>query len=72
MKTIVTVEVTHSKPIPHLADMIAGRAWTIGGVKSAEVIPAAGTGELRVEQLQDEGFSLAEIALGAQGEVHRT
>ena len=33
MKTIITIEVTHDKPVPDLIDKIAGRAYTIDGVK---------------------------------------
>lgn len=71
MKTIVVIEVTHAKPIPHLEDMIAGRAYTIGGVGNAEVVrdqqkrPA-----LTADEMLQLGFSVEEISLGS-GEVHR-
>ena len=42
MKTVITLEIEHSKPIPHLADMVAGRAWSIDGVRHAEVAGEAG------------------------------
>jgi hypothetical protein len=67
MKTICIIEVEHSKPIPHLAEMIAGRAWSMDGVTRAEVVKQ----NLTPDQLHSEGFTLAEISLG-QGEVHRT
>ena len=71
MKTLILLEVEHSKPIPYLASMIAGRAYTIDGVKNAEPFQSPFKGsELRTRELQEQGFTLAEIALGAQ-EVHR-
>lgn len=36
MKTIVILEITHSKPIADLANMIAGRAYTLQGVDNAK------------------------------------
>jgi hypothetical protein len=69
MKTLVLLEIEHRKPIKALANMIAGRAYTIDGVTNAEVFRSPMLGP---EQLQDEGFSLAEISLGAETEVHRT
>lgn len=40
MKTIITIEVTHDKPIADLIDKIAGRAYTLDGVKdvTAELV----------------------------------
>lgn len=58
MKTIVTLEITHDKPLPEIAQMLAGRAWTIAGVKHAEVI--SDNCDLRAV-----GFTEQEIALGA-------
>jgi hypothetical protein len=68
MKTLVIIEIEHRAPIRALANMIAGRAYTISGVTSAEVFKSP---TLAPEQLQEEGFTLAEIALG-MGEVHRS
>lgn len=59
MKTLITIEVEHSKPIPQLASMIAGRAYTIDGVKDANVLPVAPLADLMAQ-----GFSPSEIALG--------
>lgn len=67
MKTILILEIDHSKPIPALAQMVAGRAYTIDGVTNAEPFKSP---TLSTEQLQDQGFTLAEISLGMQ-EVHR-
>lgn len=68
MKTLVMIEVTHRRPIRALASLIAGRAYTIEQVTNAEVVKLP---SLSPEQLQDEGFTLAEISLG-QGDVVRT
>lgn len=62
MKTIVIVEITHDKEIPGLADKIAGRAWTLDGVRYS----TARVDEKTVADLEDAGFTMAEIALGAQ------
>jgi hypothetical protein len=60
MKTVIVLEIEHRKPIPQLANMIAGRAWSVAGVSRAEVLPVNGTdGDLR-----EQGFSASEIALG--------
>ena len=37
MKTVITLVIDHEKPIVALPDLVAGRAWTIDGVKSAEI-----------------------------------
>lgn len=66
-RTLVIIEVEHRRPIPKLANLIAGRAWSIDGVIRAEVAPSG----LHPAQLQEEGFTLSEISLGAE-EVHRT
>jgi hypothetical protein len=62
MRTIVIVEVIHSKEITALADKIAGRAWTLDGVRYA----TAHVDEKTVADLEQAGFSMAEIALGSQ------
>jgi hypothetical protein len=62
MKTLVTIEVEHKNPIHELANMIAGRAYTIQGVTNTEVVD---------EDLRYQGFKDEEIALG-HGEVHRS
>lgn len=38
MKTTILIEVTHSKPINNLADLIANRSWTLDGVENAEAL----------------------------------
>jgi hypothetical protein len=68
MKTLIIIEVNHRKPIPALANMIAGRAYTIDGVTNAEPLSMK---PMTVNELAGIGFSVDEIALG-QGEVHRT
>lgn len=71
MKTVITIEVHHDRPIQHLADMVAGRAWNINGVNRAEVVPAEVVG-LSVKELQAAGFTSAEIALGCTDVVRRS
>lgn len=63
MKTVICIEVEHDRPIPQLANLIAGRAWSIGGVCGAEVMEAQRP-PADVHHLQRAGFSPAEIALG--------
>ena len=63
MKTVVCIEVEHDRPIQNLANLIAGRAWSVSGVKGAEVMRAEQPG-VDLHQLQRAGFSAAEIALG--------
>lgn len=63
MKTIVCIEIEHDKPITALENLVAGRAWTIGGVKGAEVMRAEQP-KLDVHRLQRAGFTEGEIALG--------
>jgi hypothetical protein len=69
MKTIIVLEVIHRKPIPELANMVAGRAYNIDGVINAEpyVSPFA-----TMEELLAQGFTPAEIALGIGREVTRS
>lgn len=62
MKTLVILEIEHARPIRELANLIAGRAWSIQGVRKAEVVTSP---SMSSEQLQDAGFTLAEISLGA-------
>jgi hypothetical protein len=62
MKTLILIEVIHRKPIPALANLIAGRAYTIDGVVNAEPFESPfSTGD----QLQAQGFTLQELALGS-------
>jgi hypothetical protein len=37
MKTLVVIEVEHTKPLPHLAEMIAQRAYAMDGVDNVVV-----------------------------------
>lgn len=63
MKTVVILEITHTKPITALANMIAGRAYSIDGVSDAQVV------KLAIDEAQHEStFTLRELSLGA-GEV---
>lgn len=66
MKTLVILEIEHRKPIPALANMIAGRAYTIDGVTNSEPFKSPGLG---ANDLQEQGFTLAEISLGMQDVV---
>lgn len=61
MKTTVVIEVEHSADIPDLADKIAGRAYTLQGVRNA----TGWVHDEAVADLQRAGFTLAEISLGA-------
>lgn len=36
MQTKIMLTVEHDKPLPDLVDLVAGRVWTIDGVRSAE------------------------------------
>lgn len=62
MKTLVLIEVIHREPIPALANMVAGRAYNIAGVINAEPLQSP---FLTTDQLQEQGFTLAELALGS-------
>lgn len=64
MKTLITIEVTHEKPLSGLADKVANRAWSVDGVTRAEVVTPA-------QKKDEDGFTIAELALGS-GEVHRS
>lgn len=61
-RTLVILEIEHSQDIPALANLIAGRAYTIAGVENAE--PVGSPYDDR-KQLLDQGFTLEEIRLGA-------
>ena len=37
VKTLIVIEVEHKKPLPHLAEMIAQRAYAMDGVDNAVV-----------------------------------
>jgi hypothetical protein len=63
MKTLILIEVEHKKPIPALANMIAGRAYTIDGVTSTEVVRSPTRSS--DDEMQDAGFTLRELSLGA-------
>lgn len=62
MKSYITIEIDHRKPIPGLANMIAGRAYTIDGVTNAEAVTERDAGVL---ELRSQGFTPQEIALGS-------
>lgn len=68
MKTLIIIEVEHRKPLPYLANMIAGRAYTIDGVTNASPFRSPGPNSDRTEET---GFTLDELRLGAS-EVVRT
>jgi hypothetical protein len=60
--TYLIVEVKHDKDLPLLPDMVAGRAYTIDGVRDA----AAWVSNDEAQELRRAGFTLQEISLGAQ------
>lgn len=62
MRTLVIIEIDHRKPIPALANMIAGRAYTIDGVTNAQPFRSP---SLESNALQDAGFTMEEVRLGA-------
>lgn len=66
MKTLVLIEVEHRYDIPHLADMVAGRAYTIAGVTNADTVQLDQIPVMTFDQLRGMGFSLEEISLGSQ------
>lgn len=63
MKTLIIIEVEHRKPLPFLANMIAGRAYTIDGVTNASPFRSPAGAE------EEAGFTLAELRLGASDVV---
>lgn len=66
MRTIIVLEVDHERDIPALANMIAGRAYTISGVSNAEVVKTIDAlPVVAPEMLQAMGFTLEEISLGS-------
>lgn len=65
MKTMIVIEVHHVKEIPHLADMVAGRAYTIDGVRDAQGVSLP---RFKVTDRDEHGFTSRELSLGA-GEV---
>lgn len=68
MRTLVILEIDHKKPIHALANMIAGRAYTIDGVTNAQPFRSP---SIEANELQEAGFTLDEVRLGAS-EVVRT
>jgi hypothetical protein len=38
METVIVLVVTHDKPVPDLIAKVSGRAWTIEGVSSVEIV----------------------------------
>jgi hypothetical protein len=63
VRTVIVLEIDHRKPIPALANLIAGRAYTIDGVTNAEPYKLRA---LTYDELNGIGFTEAEIALGSQ------
>ena len=67
MKSLVVIEVEHSRDIHAIGEMIAGRAYTISGVTSAEIVKeSVALPVVSPERLQAMGFTLEEISLGSQ------
>lgn len=71
MKTLITLEIDHTKALPLLADMVAGRAYTIDGVRDVRITEGKAVPKMtfrqagpEVVELLQEGFTLAEIRLG--------
>lgn len=68
MRTILILEIEHRKPIPALANMVAGRAYTIDGVTNAQPFRSPAANDVNLEPA---GFTLSELSLGSQ-DVHRS
>ncbi len=68
MKSVIIIEVTHTKPIPRMANLIAGRAYMLAGVTDARPVKLA---TLATDERDEDGFTLSELSLGAQ-EIVRT
>lgn len=62
MFTTIVLEIEHTKPMP-LAEMVAGRAWSIDGVVSVELRDPP-----QDSSKDKDGFTKRELSLGA-GEV---
>lgn len=81
MKTFITLEIDHSKPLPVLPEMVAGRAYSIQGVSDVAIVEVNGIAppQLKpqgrpnpvVSELEKAGFTADEIRLGVT-EVERT
>jgi hypothetical protein len=41
METIITLKITHAKPLPDLADKAAGRIYTMDGIDDVVVVTQA-------------------------------
>jgi hypothetical protein len=41
METIITLKITHAKPLPELADKAAGRIYTMDGIDDVVVVTEA-------------------------------
>lgn len=39
MKTVLVIEVTHTRPIPDLEDIAAGRIYTMDNVEDVRILP---------------------------------
>jgi hypothetical protein len=48
MKTLITLEIEHRRPIEHLEDLVAGRAYTLDNVTNVLVV-ATPTGSLQIQ-----------------------
>lgn len=48
MKTTITLEIEHRKPIESLSDLVAGRAYTLDNVTNVTVIPTP-TGSVQLQ-----------------------
>lgn len=67
MRTLIVLEVDHTRDIPALGEMIAGRAYTIQGVTNAEFVKdMAKLPVVDPDRLRAMGFTAAEIHLGEQ------
>lgn len=53
MITTVVLRFTHEKPIPDLAELAAGRAYTLSGVENCEVL-SNGISEIKVMVMPEE------------------
>lgn len=55
MKTLVILEIDHERPIEHLANLIAGRAYTLPNVRDVQIMRTS-----KASETEDHGFALAE------------
>lgn len=72
MQTKITLEIQHSKPIPEILDLVAGRAYTLSGVENVTAYKpvnfAAHVARLFIKPSDHTG-RLVHAAVGVSGEA---